>query len=232
MNRTVLVIEDDANLAQLVRMHVEDLGCQTVRAEDGGAALAAWEAGGIDLVILDLMLPDMDGLSVCRHMRASGAHVPILILTARSSEADRVLGLDLGADDYLAKPFGVAELQARIKALFRRVDAFSEGNGSGRSGVLVHEDLVIDPARRKVEIAGQPVDLTAREFDLLHHFASHPGLVFTRAQLLDKVWGYTYDGYEHTVNTHINRLRAKIESDPAHPRYIQTIWGIGYRFAE
>lgn len=232
MNRTVLVVEDDANLAQLVRMHVEDLGCQTIRAEDGEAAVAAWEAGGIDLVILDLMLPDMDGLSVCRHMRTSGAHVPILMLTARSSEADRVLGLDLGADDYLAKPFSVAELRARIKALFRRVDAFSEGSGSGRSSVLVHDELVIDPARRKVEVAGRPVELTAREFDLLHHFASQPGLVFTRAQLLDKVWGYTYEGYEHTVNTHINRLRAKIERDPAHPRYIQTVWGVGYRFAE
>jgi DNA-binding response OmpR family regulator len=232
MNRTVLVVEDDANLAQLVRMHVEDLGCHTISAADGGSAIAAWDAGGIDLVILDLMLPDMDGLSVCRHVRASGPYVPVLMLTARSSEADRVLGLDLGADDYLAKPFSVAELQARIKALFRRVDALSDTKGSERPSALVYEDLLIDPARRKVEIAGHPVELTAREFDLLHHFASHPGLVFTRAQLLDKVWGYTYEGYEHTVNTHINRLRAKIERDPAHPRYVQTVWGVGYRFAE
>jgi len=233
VNRTVLVVEDDANLAQLVRMHVDDLGCQTVSAEDGTAALAAWERGGIDLVILDLMLPDMNGLSVCRHMRESGSYVPILMLTARSSEADRVLGLDVGADDYLGKPFSVAELRARINALFRRVDALSEDSREAdHSTVLVHGDLMIDPARRKVEVACRQVDLTAREFDLLHHFASQPGLVFTRAQLLDKVWGYSYEGYEHTVNTHINRLRAKIERDPAHPRYIQTVWGVGYRFAE
>lgn len=232
MDRTVLIVEDESNLAQLIRMHVEDLGCHTTSASDGASAIAAWDAGGIDLVILDLMLPDMDGLSVCRHVRASNAYVPILMLTARSSEADRVLGLDLGADDYLAKPFSVAELQARIKALFRRVNALSESNDSSHPTTLVYEDLVIDPARRKVEIAGHRVDLTVREFDLLHHFASHPGLVFTRAQLLDKVWGYTYEGYEHTVNTHINRLRAKIERDPAHPRYIQTVWGVGYRFAE
>ncbi len=232
MNRTVLVVEDDANLAQLVQMQIEDLGCDTISVAGGGTAIAAWDAGGIDLVILDLMLPDMDGLSVCRHVRTSGPYVPILMLTARSSEADRVLGLDLGADDYLAKPFSLAELQARIKALFRRVDALSEASQSNGSGALVFEDLMIDPARRKVEVAGQPVELTAREFDLLHHFAAHPGLVFSRAQLLDKVWGYTYEGYEHTVNTHINRLRAKIERDPAHPRFVRTVWGVGYRFAE
>lgn len=232
MRRTILIVEDDPNLAQLVRMHVEDLDCDGVCAADGGAAIATWDAGGIDLVVLDLMLPDMDGLSVCRHVRASGAYVPILMLTARSSESDRVLGLDLGADDYLAKPFSVAELRARINALFRRVDALSESQASTRASTLVQDDLVIDPARRKVEVAGHQVELTAREFDLLHHFASHPGLVFTRAQLLDQVWGYTYEGYAHTVNTHINRLRAKIERDPARPRYIQTVWGVGYRFAD
>lgn len=232
MSRTVLIVEDDANLAQLVRIHVEDLDCQTVMAGDGATAIGAWRAGGVDLVILDLMLPDMDGLSVCREIRASGPYVPILMLTARSSEADRVLGLDIGADDYLSKPFSIAELTARIKALFRRVDALSESPESEGAGIIEHGDLVIDPARRKVEVEGRPVELTAMEFKLLHHFASHPGLVFTRAQLLDNVWGYTYEGYEHTVNTHINRLRSKIERDPANPRYIQTVWGVGYRFAE
>lgn len=232
MNRTVLVVEDDANLAQLVRMQIEELGCHAISAADGAAAIAAWDAGGVELVVLDLMLPDMDGLSVCRHVRASSPYVPILMLTARSSEADRVLGLDLGADDYIVKPFSLAELQARIKALFRRVDALSESKDSSRNSAIVFDELVIDPARRKVEVAGQQVDLTAREFDLLHHFASNPGLVFTRAQLLDQVWGYTYEGYEHTVNTHINRLRAKIEHDPAQPRYVRTVWGVGYRFAE
>jgi DNA-binding response OmpR family regulator len=231
-NRTVLIVEDDPNLAQLVRIHAADLGCETVTADTGTGALEAWRAGGIDLVILDLMLPDMDGLTVCREIRGSGAYVPILMLTARSSEADRVLGLDMGADDYLSKPFGVAELTARVKALFRRVDALSAGGESDDMGVIEHGGLVIDPSRRKVTVEGQPVDLTAMEFKLLHHFAAHPGLVFTRVQLLDKVWGYTYEGYEHTVNTHINRLRSKIERDPAHPRYIRTVWGVGYRFAE
>lgn len=231
-NRTVLIVEDDPNLAQLVRIHVEDLGCKTVVARNGASALETWQTGRIDLVILDLMLPDMDGLSVCREIHASGAYVPILMLTARSSEADRVLGLDIGADDYLSKPFGIAELTARVKALFRRVDALAEGQASSETGVIEHEGLMIDPARRKVEVEGQPVELTAMEFKLLHHFAAHPGLVFTRVQLLDKVWGYTYEGYEHTVNTHINRLRSKIERDPANPRYIRTVWGVGYRFAE
>lgn len=232
MNRTVLIVEDDPNLAQLVRMHVEDLGCRTRMADSGTAALDAWRGGDIDLVVLDLMLPDMDGLSVCRQIRAVDAYVPILMLTARSSEADRVLGLDIGADDYLSKPFSVAELAARIKALFRRIDALSESSESDKAGVIRHGDLVIDPARRKVEVDGQAAELTAMEFNLLYHFASQPGVVFTRTQLLDKVWGYTYEGYEHTVNTHINRLRSKIEQDPAHPRYIQTVWGVGYRFAE
>lgn len=231
-NRTVLIVEDDPNLAQLVRIHVEDLGYDTVTAGNGTGALEAWHAGGVDLVILDLTLPDMDGLSVCRELRGSGAYVPILMLTARSSEADRVLGLDIGADDYLSKPFGVAELTARVKALFRRVDALAEGQESSTTGVIEHEELMIDPARRRVEVAGQPVELTAMEFKLLHHFASQPGLVFTRTQLLDRVWGYTHEGYEHTVNSHINRLRSKIERDPANPRYIRTVWGVGYRFAE
>ena len=232
MSRTVLVVEDDPNLAQLIRIHVEDLGCATVMAESGKAAIEAWRSGGIDLVVLDLMLPDMDGLSVCREIRAADAYIPILMLTARSSEADRVLGLDIGADDYLSKPFSVAELAARIKALFRRVDATSESGKSGAEGAIRHGDLMIDPARRKVEVDGRPVELTAMEFNLLYHFASQPGVVFTRTQLLDKVWGYTYEGYEHTVNTHINRLRSKIEQDPSNPRYIQTVWGVGYRFAE
>ena len=229
--RTVLIVEDDPNLAQLVRIHVEDLGCDTVTADSGARALEAWRAGGIDLVILDLMLPDMDGLSVCREIRGAGPYVPILMLTARSSEADRVLGLEIGADDYLSKPFGIAELTARVKALFRRVDALSDG-AEAATDVIEHDGLVIDPSRRRVEVEGRPVELTAMEFKLLHHFAAHPGLVFSRAQLLDKVWGYTYEGYEHTVNTHINRLRAKIERDPANPRYIRTVWGVGYRFAD
>jgi two-component system, OmpR family, response regulator len=232
VNRKVLIIEDDPHIAQLVRLHVEDLGCETVLADSGDAGLAAWCGGGIDLVVLDLMLPGMDGLSVCRAIRASGGYVPILMLTARSGELDRVLGLELGADDYLTKPFGVAELTARIKALFRRVDALSARPEPPADGVIEHGGLCIDAGRRRVRVDGRPVELTAREFDLLWHFASHPGRVFSRTQLLDAVWGYHHEGYEHTVNTHINRLRAKIECNPAQPHYIRTVWGVGYRFMD
>lgn len=184
-------------------------------------------------MILDLMLPGMDGLSVCREIRAGSGYVPVLMLTAKSTELDRVLGLEIGADDYLTKPFSVAELSARVKALFRRVDAMTSAPASEtNSEALTADGLRIDPARRRVFIHEQAVELTAREFDLLWHFASHPGRVFSRVQLLDAVWGYSHEGYEHTVNTHINRLRGKIETDPAHPAFIQTVWGVGYRFRE
>ncbi len=246
MNRKVLIIEDDPHIAQLVRIHVEDLGCETVVADTGDDGLAAWRAGGIDLVVLDLMLPGQDGLSVCREIRASEGrasgdrasggssenYVPILMLTARSGELDRVLGLELGADDYLTKPFGVAELTARVKALFRRVDALSAPRDLIADAVIERDGLHIDADRRRVRVDGAPVELTAREFDLLWHFASHPGRVFSRTQLLDAVWGYHHEGYEHTVNTHINRLRAKIERNPAQPHYIRTVWGVGYRFMD
>lgn len=237
MNRTVLIIEDDPDIAQLVRMHVADLGCETIVVDTGDRGLAAYRGGGIDLVVLDLMLPGQDGLSVCREIRASESrasesYVPVLMLTARSGELDRVLGLELGADDYLTKPFSVAELTARIKALFRRVDALSARRESSADELIEHDGLSIDAGKRRVRIDDAFVELTAREFDLLWHFASHPGRVFSRTQLLDAVWGYHYEGYEHTVNTHINRLRAKIERKPAQPHYIRTVWGVGYRFMD
>ena len=176
------------------------------------------------------MLPELDGLEVCRLLRSEPGYTPILMLTARSSEVDRVVGLETGADDYLTKPFSVRELVARAKAIFRRVDAFrTAARGPER---LAFADLEIDTASRKVELAGRSVHLTAKEFDLLVHFARHPGRVYSRAELLDSVWGYAYEGYEHTVNSHINRLRTKIEDDPSQPRFILTVWGVGYRFAE
>ncbi len=179
------------------------------------------------------MLPGLDGLSICREIRSGPGYVPVLMLTAKSTELDRVLGLEMGADDYLTKPFSVAELSARVKALFRRVDAMASATVTEPSQqVLITDGLRIDPLRRRVFIKDQPVELTAREFDLLWHFASHPGQVFSRTQLLDTVWGYSHEGYEHTVNTHINRLRGKIEADPADPIFIQTVWGVGYRFRE
>ena len=180
-----------------------------------------------DLVILDIMLPGIDGLEICRRLRTEKPGLPILMLTARTTELDRVLGLEMGADDYLTKPFSVRELVARVKAIFRRMEVFDAQPATARLGLGPVE---IDTDSRRVLIEGEPVELTAREFDLLTFFARHPGRVFTRGQLLDKVWGYTHEGYEHTVNTHINRLRGKLEADPSHPRFILTVWGVGYRF--
>ena len=229
--RKVLIIEDDPDIAGLVKLHLRDIHCEAVIATNGAQGLKAFADNAYDLVILDLMLPQIDGLAVCRQLRTGPIYVPILMLTARSSEPDRVLGLELGADDYLTKPFSIAELKARIKALFRRVEAMagSADIDRGRETLELNE-LSIDVGKRKVYLAQQEVALTAKEFDLLVHFASHPGRVFTRAQLLDQVWGYGHDGYEHTVNSHINRLRSKIETNPAEPQYILTVWGIGYKF--
>jgi two-component system OmpR family response regulator len=233
MTRSVLIIEDNPAIAELVSMQVTDLGMAPVLANRGDDGLARFRQGGIDLVVLDLMLPGLDGLAVCREIRTAPDYVPVLILTAKSTELDRVLGLEMGADDYLTKPFSVAELGARIKALFRRVDALSARATAAPESVEIKvDDLRIDPLRRRVFVKDAEVELTAREFDLLWHFASHRGRVFSRAQLLDSVWGYNHQGYEHTVNTHINRLRNKIETDPAEPRYVQTVWGVGYRFQD
>ena len=232
MSRKVLIVEDDPDIARLVQMHLRDIDCDGDIVGDGEQALAACRRGDYQLVVLDLMLPGQDGLSVCRALRAERTYIPILMLTAKSSELDRVLGLEMGADDYLTKPFSIPELMARIKALFRRVDALSATDPDGEPSPVRCGDLEIDPVRHQVRVQGRVVELTAREFDLLYHFARHPGRVYSRAQLLDQVWGYNHEGYEHTVNTHINRLRAKIEEDATRPRYILTVWGVGYRFAE
>lgn len=233
MTRNVLIIEDNPGIGELVRMHVAELGMNPILCERGDTGLERFREGGIDLVVLDLMLPGLDGLSICREIRSGPGYVPVLMLTAKSTELDRVLGLEMGADDYLTKPFSVAELSARVKALFRRVDAMASSSAAEPSQQeLITDGLRIDPLRRRVFIKDQPVELTAREFDLLWHFATHPGRVFSRAQLLDTVWGYSHEGYEHTVNTHINRLRGKIEADSADPAFIQTVWGVGYRFRE
>ena len=233
MTRTVLIIEDNPGIGELVRMQVTDLGMEAILVDRGDDGLERFNQGGIDLVILDLMLPGLDGLGVCRGIRSCPGYVPVLMLTAKSSELDRVLGLEMGADDYLTKPFSVAELAARIKALFRRIDALSAKPEPSPEAEQVSVDgLRVDPVRRRVFVDDREVELTAREFDLLWHFACHRGRVFSRAQLLDAVWGYNHEGYEHTVNTHINRLRNKIETDPAAPRYVQTVWGVGYRFMD
>ncbi|MEW6324385.1 MAG: response regulator transcription factor [Nitrospirota bacterium] len=232
MTRKILVIEDDRDIARLVELHLRDLGCEVHLAFDGAAGLEKASSKPYDLIILDLMLPGLDGLEICRRLRAGPRYTPILMLTARSAEVDRVLGLEVGADDYLTKPFSIRELVARVKALFRRVEALgSQAPPESRKAIRTG-DLVIDVEKRTVTLQGKPADLTAKEFDLLLRFAQHPGRVYTRAQLLDLVWGYAHNGYEHTVNSHINRLRAKIEKDPTRPRYVLTVWGVGYKFVE
>ncbi|MCU7891328.1 MAG: response regulator transcription factor [Candidatus Thiodiazotropha sp. (ex Ustalcina ferruginea)] len=228
MRRKVLIVEDEPDIAHLVQTHLTDIGCEVDIAGNGAAAMSLFKKGGYDLVILDLKLPDTDGLTLCRNMRASPDYVAILMLTAKSTELDRVVGLEMGADDYLTKPFSVPELLARVKALFRRMDALSDNSSdSAKQERIEWGGLLVDVDKRSVKIDGSPVELTAREFDLLLFFVRHPGRVFSRIQLLDKVWGYNHDGYEHTVNSHINRLRAKIEADPAAPRYVLTVWGVG-----
>ncbi|MBF6989621.1 MULTISPECIES: response regulator transcription factor [Cupriavidus] len=230
MSRQVLVIEDDADIAELVRLQVSGLSCDVKVINHGRAGLDEALSHPYDLVILDLMLPGADGLEICRRLRAEPRYTPILMLTARSTELDRVLGLEMGADDYLTKPFSVLELTARVKAIFRLVDTLVNPP-SDRPRTVQVKALHIDIDKREVNVRGAPICLTAKEFQLLLYFASNPGRVFSRAQLLDQVWGYSHSGYEHTVSSHINRLRAKIELDPNAPEYIQTVWGVGYKFS-
>jgi DNA-binding response OmpR family regulator len=227
-SKHVLVVEDEQDIADLLALHLEDMDCEVSVAADGHEAMRLAFERDWDLVILDLRLPGPDGLTICRALRRESRYVPILMLTSKSSELDRVLGLELGADDYVTKPFSVSELMARVKAIFRRVESL-EKRFPGGDGSLTIGPLKIDPAGRQVAVKGESMSLTAREFDLLLHFAKHPGRVFSRAQLLDSVWGYGHEGYEHTVNSHINRLRSKIEPDPAHPEFIVTVWGVGYK---
>jgi two-component system OmpR family response regulator len=233
LKHNALIIEDSDDIARLVQLHLRDIGCNADIAGSGEEGLLLFQKRSYDLVILDIMLPGMDGLGVCRALRADRDYVPILMLTAKSSEIDRVLGLEIGADDYLSKPFSIPELLARVKALFRRTHALTERAAGGLPDETLHRgELTIEVAKRRVRIRDREVGLTAREFDLLLHFARHPGQVFSRMQLLDQVWGYSHEGYEHTVNSHINRLRAKIELDPAKPRYVLTVWGVGYKLAD
>lgn len=227
--RRILVVEDDADIAEILRLNLADEGYAVDWAADGESGLARLAATGCDAVILDIMLPGIDGLEVCRRVRAMPRYTPIIIISARSGESQRILGLELGADDYVTKPFSVQELVARVRALFRRVDALGH-TARQEAGQLQTGVLAIDPVARRVRCMGAEVELTAREFDLLFFFARHPGRVFSRMDLLNQVWGYSHEGYEHTVNTHINRLRGKIEADPAKPELIRTVWGVGYKF--
>jgi DNA-binding response OmpR family regulator len=228
VRKRILVIEDERDIAELIRLHLDDLDYSVTISGDGNTGLRKASAESWDLIILDLRLPGMDGLEICRRIRQNSSSVPVLMLTSKSSELDRVVGLEIGADDYVTKPFSVLELIARVKAILRRAE-LSRGAAAGENAAVEVGCVAIDPATRAAAIRGEPIDLTAREFDLLLHFATHPGRVFRRLELLDSVWGYGHDGYEHTVNSHINRLRAKIETDPAHPELIVTVWGVGYK---
>jgi DNA-binding response OmpR family regulator len=234
MGAEILVAEDQADIRDLIALNLRHAGYDVTPVADGRAALASQSERTSDLLILDLMMPGLDGLEVCKALRAKGRAMPILMLTAKSTELDRVLGLELGADDYLTKPFSMAELLARVKALLRRADLMRQAQSQtlGAGSVLRNGEIEIQVSRREARVRGQLVELTALEFDLLLYFAQHPGHVFGRAQLLDAVWGYSHEGYEHTVTTHINRLRAKLEADPMRPAIILTVRGAGYKMRD
>lgn len=231
MDHKVLVVEDNPEIANLIQMHLRDIFCDVDIASDGATGLELFNSHTYDLVILDLMLPVMDGLEVCRRLREKNKLVPVIILTSKSSELDRVLGLEIGADDYMVKPFSIPELIARVKVQFRRSEAI-QAPPENSTTTIERGDLVINTEKHSAHLRDARLDLTAKEFDLLLHFATHPGRVYSRMELLNQVWGYSYEGYEHTVNSHINRLRTKIEEDPAKPRHILTVWGVGYKFNE
>ena len=228
--KKVLVIEDDKSISELLEIHLLDLNCEVTKAADGETGLNKALNEQYDLIVLDLMLPKLDGIEICKEVRRKDIFTPILMLTAKSEEFDKVLGLEVGADDYLTKPFGIREFTARVKAIFRRIEAIHKEIANDKD--ISFKDLKIEVSMRKVTLKEERIELTPKEFDLLHLLASHPGKTYTREQLLNILWGYQYNGYEHTVNSHINRLRSKIESNVSKPEYILTSWGVGYRFNE
>lgn len=224
----LLLVEDDDAIADVVTLQLRNAGFEVHRESDGAVAMQTIAARRFDLVILDLMLPGADGLDVCRQLHQQPDAAPLIIISARSTETHRVLGLELGADDYVSKPFSVLELVARVRALLRRVE--KQRQPQGATPELRFGDYSLDPLRRELTGPDKVVPLTLREFDLLYFLARHPDQTFSRTELLNRVWGTGFDGYEHTVNSHINRLRNKIEADPQEPRFIETVWGLGYRF--
>lgn len=227
MNK-VLVIEDEPAIAELIAIHLKDLNKEVSFASDGKTGLKLGLSETYDLIVLDLMLPVLNGIDVCKELRKNNVNTPVLMLTAKSEEFDKVLGLEIGADDYMTKPFSVREFTARTKALMRRSTSYSENTVEQQ--ILKLGDLIINEEKRRVIKASNKLELTAKEFDLLFLLASNPGRSYTRGKLLELVWGYNFSGYEHTVNSHINRLRAKIETNQDKPLYIKTVWGVGYAF--
>lgn len=228
--KNILMIEDDVSIVELAEIHLKDIHCEVTKAHNGTDGLRYATKNKYDLIILDIMLPDIDGIEICKRIRAEKNFTPIMMLTARSEEIDKIIGLETGADDYLTKPFSVREFIARVKAIIRRTEIGNSEKASEE--IITCAELSIDPQKRKVTVNGNKIELTPKEFDLLYLFMSNPGKSYSRENLLNLVWGYEFSGYEHTVNSHINRLRTKIETDLASPKYILTTWGVGYRFSD
>ncbi|MCH4824227.1 response regulator transcription factor [Gramella lutea] len=228
----ILVIEDDRNIAELIAVNLKDDITSVHCSYNGNDGFLEATNPDYDLIILDLMLPGKKGMDICRDLRSANINTPVLMLTSKSDEIDKVLGLESGADDYITKPFSVREFQARVKAILRRQKLDAVEETSDELPEMYIKDLYIHQEMRKVEINGDRINLTPKEFELLCLMANNPGKTYSRAELLHSIWGYEFEGYEHTVNSHINRLRTKLEKDGGNPEYILTTWGVGYRFTE
>ena len=229
---SLLVVEDDENISTAISEYFSRAGYRVKTVEDGLSGVKTALEDPPDAVVLDLMLPKMDGLAVCKELREKINYLPILMLTAKDDIVDRVLGLEMGADDYITKPFSLRELEARIKSVLRRNRRVPGSDGKEDETPIVRGKLRIDPGKREVTIGERQVELTPKEFDLLRLFASNAGRVFPRKYLLEKIWDYSYEGYDRTIDSHINRLRAKIEENPENPQMVLTVWGIGYKFTD
>ncbi len=227
----ILIVEDDTDLSELIKIQLTDNKYEVEQVANGRIAKQKALENNYSLIILDIMLPEVDGFEICKAIRKKDSQTPILMLTAKAEEVDKIMGLEFGADDYLTKPFSIKELIARVKALIRRANV-NEPQDSSEIDMLDFGDLIIYPKKRSVKLGEDLIELTSKEFDLLLLFANNPGRAYSRQELLDIVWGYQYSGYSHTVNSHINRLRSKIEKNPSEPKFITTVWGMGYKFAE
>ena len=227
-----LIIEDDKDIADLIAIHLKDLEFEVDKAFDGKEGLLKALNNPYKIILLDIRLPGLDGMEVCKKLRMEKVHTPIVMVTSKSEEIDKIIGLEFGADDYITKPFSIRELIARVKAIVRRSELIQQEKPDGKQEEIHSDGLHINIGLRNVTVHNKRIELSPKEFDLMVLFASNPGRTYTRSQLLDQVWGYQFEGYEHTVNSHINRLRAKIERDQNNPEFILTTWGVGYKFRE
>ncbi|MGD2033574.1 MAG: response regulator transcription factor [Bacteroidales bacterium] len=228
----VLIIEDDVDISELISIHLSDMGFTTEKVFEGREGLLKALNSRYKLIILDIRLPGYDGFEICKKIRSEKITTPILMVTSKSEEIDKILGLELGADDYITKPFSIRELIARVKAILRRTEMEDQHDEESDDIEVRHENFYLHKSKRIVEVYGRRIELSPKEFDLLVLLALNPGKTYTRMQLLNRVWGYDFEGFEHTVNSHINRLRSKIEKDAEQPEFILTTWGVGYKFKE